>query len=113
VESFFKTKILASIARGIAALISLYQVAISPFKPPSCRFYPSCSEYARQAFEKYGIFASNSKMPSFPSRRLRPCTLVGLRVVISSGMRYANAVREILICVGRTGNILLIRKEYG
>lgn len=54
-ESFFKTKILASIARGIAALISLYQVAISPFKPPSCRFYPSCSEYARQAFEKYGI----------------------------------------------------------
>jgi len=55
VESFFKTKILASIARGIAALISLYQVAISPFKPPSCRFYPSCSEYARQAFEKYGI----------------------------------------------------------
>ncbi|RLB44373.1 MAG: membrane protein insertion efficiency factor YidD [Deltaproteobacteria bacterium] len=41
--------------RELSALISLYQLAISPFKPPCCRFYPSCSQYAREALEKHGI----------------------------------------------------------
>jgi hypothetical protein len=31
-----------------------YQKFISPLLPPSCRFYPSCSEYARQALAKFG-----------------------------------------------------------
>jgi putative membrane protein insertion efficiency factor len=35
--------------------IKIYQRGISPFIPPSCRFYPSCSEYAHQAIEKYGL----------------------------------------------------------
>jgi putative membrane protein insertion efficiency factor len=35
-------------------LIKLYQVAISPLKPPSCRFYPTCSAYAYEAIKKYG-----------------------------------------------------------
>ena len=34
--------------------IRFYQVAISPYTPPSCRFTPTCSEYARQALKKYG-----------------------------------------------------------
>ncbi len=34
--------------------IRFYQTAISPFTPPSCRFTPTCSEYARQALIKYG-----------------------------------------------------------
>ncbi|MEY4332873.1 MAG: hypothetical protein RLZZ196_1611 [Bacteroidota bacterium] len=37
-------------------LIRLYQGLISPFLPNSCRFNPTCSEYARQAFQKYSIF---------------------------------------------------------
>ncbi|MDR0474614.1 MAG: membrane protein insertion efficiency factor YidD [Treponema sp.] len=37
-------------------LIKLYQSAISPHFPPCCRYYPSCSAYAYQAVEKYGIF---------------------------------------------------------
>jgi len=37
-------------------LIKGYQKLISPFFPPSCRFYPSCSQYSIQAFEKYGVF---------------------------------------------------------
>lgn len=38
------------------ALVGLYQGFISPFTPPACRFYPTCSTYARQALKKYGIF---------------------------------------------------------
>lgn len=36
-------------------LIRGYQRGISPFLPPSCRFFPTCSEYGYQAIEKYGI----------------------------------------------------------
>jgi putative membrane protein insertion efficiency factor len=35
-------------------LIKSYRIFISPLKPPTCRFVPSCSEYALQAIEKYG-----------------------------------------------------------
>ena len=38
----------------VSALIRFYQTAISPYKRACCRFYPSCSEYALQAVEKYG-----------------------------------------------------------
>ena len=34
--------------------IWIYQKAISPYTPPSCRFTPTCSEYARQALIKHG-----------------------------------------------------------
>ena len=36
--------------------IRFYQTAISPYTPPSCRFTPTCSEYARQAIIKHGPF---------------------------------------------------------
>ena len=36
------------------ALIRLYQRAISPYSPPSCRFTPTCSAYAAEAISKYG-----------------------------------------------------------
>ena len=35
-------------------LIRFYQKAISPFLGRRCRFYPTCSEYTKQAVEKYG-----------------------------------------------------------
>lgn len=34
--------------------IVFYQRCITPFTPPSCRFQPTCSEYARQAILKHG-----------------------------------------------------------
>ena len=34
--------------------IRFYQIAISPLLGPSCRFTPTCSEYARQALVKHG-----------------------------------------------------------
>ena len=36
--------------------IILYQYLISPFFPGSCRFKPTCSEYAKLAILKYGVF---------------------------------------------------------
>ena len=37
-------------------LISFYRHSISPLTPPSCRFRPTCSEYAYQAINKYGAW---------------------------------------------------------
>lgn len=34
--------------------IVFYQTCISPFTPPTCRFTPTCSEYAKQALRKHG-----------------------------------------------------------
>ena len=38
-------------------LIGLYRKYISPLKPPCCRFTPTCSAYAIEAFQKRGFFA--------------------------------------------------------
>ena len=37
-------------------LVKLYRKFISPIKPPCCRFTPSCSAYALEAFTKRGFF---------------------------------------------------------
>ena len=42
-------------------LIRGYQVAISPLLPPSCRFYPSCSQYAYEAIGRYGLLKGGAK----------------------------------------------------
>ena len=38
-------------------LIGLYRKYISPLKPPCCRFTPTCSAYAIEAFRKRGFIA--------------------------------------------------------
>ena len=35
--------------------IYFYRACISPLKPPTCRFVPTCSEYAIEALEKHGV----------------------------------------------------------
>ncbi|HUU27320.1 MAG TPA: membrane protein insertion efficiency factor YidD [archaeon] len=40
----------------IISCIRLYQLVIRPLLPSACRFYPSCSEYARLSLVKYGPF---------------------------------------------------------
>jgi uncharacterized protein len=42
--------------RLLIAPIRLYQRLISPMRPPTCRFYPSCSAYAVTALEVHGPF---------------------------------------------------------
>lgn len=42
--------------RSILNLVNLYQVFLSPYIPTRCRFYPSCSDYAKEAISRYGIW---------------------------------------------------------
>ena len=53
----------------IIHLLNVYQRYISSSLPCSCRFYPSCSEYAKQAILKYGLIRGTG----IALRRLARC----------------------------------------
>lgn len=36
-------------------IIRFYQKFISPLTPPSCRFYPTCSHYGLEAYQRFGV----------------------------------------------------------
>ena len=38
----------------LLSMISFYKRKVSPTRPPSCRFTPTCSAYAYEAINKYG-----------------------------------------------------------
>ncbi|MVB10887.1 putative membrane protein insertion efficiency factor [Caprobacter fermentans] len=42
--------------RILLFLIHFYQKAISPYKKPCCKYYPTCSNYAVEAIERFGAF---------------------------------------------------------
>lgn len=41
--------------KAAISLIEFYQKWISPKLPPRCRYYPSCSQYAKEAIERFGL----------------------------------------------------------
>ena len=47
-------------------VITMYQKLLSPWLPPTCRFTPSCSQYAKEALKRYGalrgIFLSSKRV---------------------------------------------------
>ena len=47
--------IAAAPVRALIYLIQLYRHMISPLRPPSCRFMPTCSQYAVDALSEYGL----------------------------------------------------------
>ena len=53
----------------LATLIRGYQRLLSPVLPPSCRFYPSCSQYALDAITRHGAL----KGSWLAARRLARC----------------------------------------
>lgn len=44
------------LSKILLAPIYFYRYAISPLKPPTCRYLPTCSEYAVEAIKKHGPF---------------------------------------------------------
>jgi uncharacterized protein len=36
------------------SIIRFYQTVVSPLKPPTCRFYPTCSHYGLEAIKRFG-----------------------------------------------------------
>jgi len=50
-------------------LITVYQKIVSPALPPSCRYFPTCSQYAKEAIVKYGFL----KGSYLATRRLLRC----------------------------------------
>ncbi len=52
-------------------LIKFYQKHISPMFPPSCRYYPTCSQYAVEALQKHG-FLKGSVMAGWRVLRCNP-----------------------------------------
>lgn len=53
----------------LLGLIRAYQLAISPLLGPTCRFTPTCSQYAAEALKKYGLLKGAWKT----LRRLARC----------------------------------------
>ena len=48
--------------RAIAILpLRLYQLLVSPLFPASCKYHPSCSQYAIDALHKYGLVRGSLK----------------------------------------------------
>ena len=59
--------------RLMLALIRFYRRAISPYTAPTCRYIPTCSQYAIEAIEKYGALKGGwlaIKQPIFQTRAL-------------------------------------------
>ena len=52
----------------LLALVKFYRVAISPYRPPCCRYIPTCSQYALEAIEKYGALKGGwLGVPAYPA----------------------------------------------
>ena len=42
------------IGRALVTVLRFYRTAVSPLRPPTCRYMPSCSAYALEAIERFG-----------------------------------------------------------
>jgi putative membrane protein insertion efficiency factor len=60
-------------ARCLSALFRFYQLAVSPWLAPACRFQPTCSQYAIDAIQEWGAL----KGSWFAMRRVGRCHPLG------------------------------------
>jgi putative membrane protein insertion efficiency factor len=44
-----------TVVRALVFVIQLYRHMVSPLRPPTCRFVPTCSQYAVDALTEYGL----------------------------------------------------------
>ena len=62
----------------VLSVLRGYKWALSPLLPPACRYVPTCSEYAMEAVDRYGVLrggvdghVAGAPLPSFCTGRLR------------------------------------------
>lgn len=77
----------------LAHLISLYQLILSPVYRPCCRFYPTCSEYARQAVLLHGAFRG-SLLAVKRIARCHPLCAGGVDPVPEPGTAQSTSIRS-------------------
>jgi len=68
----------------VLQLLRAYKWAISPMLPPSCRFVPTCSEYAIEAVDRYGALRG-SLMALARLLRCHPFAHAGYDPVVKDG----------------------------
>jgi uncharacterized protein len=56
-------------ARALVGILGAYKRFVSPLLPPACRFSPTCSEYAREAIRRHGVWGGLG----LTARRLARC----------------------------------------
>lgn len=77
---------LLSLPRWILALpVRAYQVGISPYTPPACRYYPVCSQYGMDALRVHGAL-KGTILTSWRILRCNPLTRGGPDPVPAPGM---------------------------
>ncbi len=76
------------------AFVRLYQILISPLKPSCCRFTPTCSAYAVEAFRKRGFFVGLI-LVIYRLLRCNPFARGGYDPVPIRGLRpYSRSIEE-------------------
>ena len=69
--------------RAAVTLLWAYKTAVSPLLPSCCKFYPTCSAYAREAIERHGV-ASGCWLAAKRLLRCRPFSPGGIDPVPES-----------------------------
>ena len=88
------------------AMLRLYKRCISPSLAPSCRYVPTCSEYAMEAIERYGVLRGGTKAVG-RLLRCHPFVKGGLDPVVKNGHGQHDGAcidRVIEIGLARTAN---------
>lgn len=75
------------VQNAVLALLRAYRWAISPLLPPACRYVPTCSEYAMEAVERYGVLRGSAKAV-WRVLRCHPFTRGGLDPVIKTSCSH-------------------------
>ena len=69
--------------RAVLGLLRAYKWAISPMFPPACRYIPTCSEYAMEAIERFGVLRGG-RMAMARLLRCHPLSRGGYDPVVTS-----------------------------
>jgi putative membrane protein insertion efficiency factor len=77
-----------SVAQSVVlGLLRAYRWAVSPLLPPACRYVPTCSEYAMEAVDRYGV-VRGSAMALWRVLRCHPFARGGVDPVMKSSCSH-------------------------